>query len=398
MKLGILLSRFPYPLEKGDKLRAYHQIEELAKRHEIYLCTLSTKKVSEEDLNRLKPFCKEIKIIRLSYLGIIWNLFFSLFFNKLPLQVAYFYNRSAKSQVQNYFIKYQIEHLFCQLIRVTEYVKDFDYCPKTLDFMDALSQGMERRIKKAPFYLKPFVRIEAMRLKRYEHFIFKSFENKVIISEQDRELIVHANNEDISVLRNGVDLSFFQNKDLEKKYDLLFTGNMSYPPNVDGVDYLVNSILPIVWQSKPEVNLVIAGANPNQKVQKLSSKRVLVTGWVDDMRDYYSSSRVFIAPMQIGTGLQNKLLEAMAMELPCITSELANNALKAEHGKSILIGNNPEEYASHIISLLENHEAAQTLAAEGKAFVKRNYNWERSTIQLDDLFLKSEKEHERVTE
>ena len=223
MKIGILLSRFPFPLEKGDKLRAYHQIKELSKSNEIYLCCLSDKDVRPSHFDELKPYCKEIMVVQLSRLTIIKNLIKGLLFSKLPLQVAYFFKKSAKKPIVNFFRSNKVDHIYCQLIRVSEYVKEVKDIPKTLDYMDVLSKGMERRIEKSKAYLKPFVRIEASRLKKYEHFIFNAFENKTIISEQDRDLIIHAQNSSIEIVRNGVDLAYFSPRRKEKSFDLVFT-------------------------------------------------------------------------------------------------------------------------------------------------------------------------------
>lgn len=388
MRIGVLLSRFPYPLEKGDKLRAYNQIKELSQKHDIYLCALQVGKVKQKDIDQLKPYCKEIKVIRLTKFSILLNLFFSLIFSKLPLQVAYFFNRKEKQRILNFFDKMQIDHLYCQLIRVAEYVKDYHKVPKTLDYMDALSRGMSRRLEVSPFYLKPFIRIETTRLKRYEHFIFSAFDHKTIISEQDRQYIIHAENQEIAIIRNGVDQSFFYPKPTAaKKFELLFTGNMSYPPNVDTVEYLCNEVLPLLIKDHPTIKLVIAGANPSTKVKSLKSDNVEVTGWVDDIREYYAAAKIFVAPLKIGSGLQNKLLEAMSMGLPCITSTLANNALKANHEESILIGNNKEEICQQINYLLENKEEADRIAKNGYDFVSKNYHWENSTAKLEALIL-----------
>lgn len=391
MKLGILLSRVPYPLEKGDKLRAYHQIKELSKNHEIYLCSIAVGKIKASDLEKIKPYCKEIKLIRLNRFSIFFNLLHGLLFTKLPLQVAYFFKKAAKNKVQNFFLGNQVDHIFCQLIRVSEYVKEIKEIPKTLDYMDALSCGMERRVSKAKFYKRPFIKLEALRLKRYEHFIFPSFDHKTIISEQDRELIIHANNHDITIIRNGVDRAFFKPIKVEKKYDLLFTGNMSYPPNIDGVSYLVEEVLPQVQLERPTIKLAIVGANPSQRVQRLASSNVEVTGWVDDIRLYYASSRLFIAPMLIGTGLQNKLLEAMAMKIPCITTPLANNALKAIQNESILIADSKESFKEQIMMLLENDKKAEEISQNGYEFISNNYDWESCSKHLEELFLKSKK-------
>jgi len=176
MKIVVLVSRFPYPLEKGDKLRAFHQIKELSKNHDVILCALSDSKVEEEHLTVLQEFCHTVEVIQLSKIKIYWNLLRQLLFTDKSLQVAYFYNKSAHQKINNLIKKHQPDHIYCQLIRVTEYVKGLNV-KKTLDYMDALARGMERRIENAPFYLKPFLKIETTRLKRYEHLIFNEFDN-----------------------------------------------------------------------------------------------------------------------------------------------------------------------------------------------------------------------------
>lgn len=389
MKLFVLLSRFPYPLEKGDKLRAFYQIKELSKSHEIHLCALSDNKVSKESLAQLQPFCKHIEIIKLSKYKIYFNLIFGLLFSKLPFQIIYFYSKSAKRRINKLISAQRFDHIYAQLIRTSEYIKDIKDTPKTLDYMDALSRGMERRVEKSPFYLRPLVKLEALRLKRYEHFIFSYFTNSTIISDQDRALIVNANNDQINIIPNGVQHDFFKAEKVEKKYDLIFTGNMSYEPNVLSVEYLAKEIIPLIKKDLPQVKLAIAGACPANRVKALANENIIVTGWVEDIREYYNAAKLFIAPMQIGTGLQNKLLEAMSMELPCITSDLANNALGAEEGNSILIGRSPQEYANLVIELLNDQVRASELARNGHQYVQHNFSWETSTKKLEQIFKKN---------
>jgi sugar transferase (PEP-CTERM/EpsH1 system associated) len=384
MNIFVLLSRFPYPLEKGDKLRAFNQIKELSKKHEVTLCALSTQKVAQSSIDELSKYCTKIEVIRLPKFRIYINLIKCLFFTEQSLQVAYFYNATVHNKIDKLLNKFQPDHIYCQLIRVAEYVRH-SQIPKTLDYMDALARGMERRIDNAPFYIRWALQLEASRLKKYEHFVFDDFDNHTIISEQDRALIVHLKNEEISIVKNGVDYHLFKHGELTKEYDLIFTGNMGYPPNVESVVYLVNHVMPLVWKENPELKLIIVGAEPTAKVLKLKSDNVIVTGWVKEISAYYKKSKIFIAPMQIGTGLQNKLLEAMAMKLPCITSQLANNALGATHKKNILIGNNEEEYKDNILMLINDRNHQQQLGEKGYQFVKENYTWEGSTAILEKL-------------
>ena len=146
-------------------------------------------------------------------------------------------------------------------------------------------------------------------------------------------------------------------------------------------------ILPEILAQKPGLRLLIAGANPHLRVLVLKSEHVEVSGWVPDMRECYASARIFIAPMQIGTGLQNKLLEAMAMQVPCITSPLAFQALNAREGEDILVAQTPKEYAAHIMTLLGNPEKAKKIALSGYELVHNNFNWEKETAKLDKLIM-----------
>ena len=387
MKILMLIPRVPYPLDKGDKLRAFHHIKSLSKNHEIILCALNDSKLHIKAIVSLKPFCKSIHFINISFLRKSFNILLAFFSGK-PLQVGYFYNKKAQKEINKIIKETKPDHIFCQLIRVTEYVKNFDI-PKTLDYQDVFSKGIERRIQSAYFLKKQIFKLEYKRLLKYENEIFSYFDNKIIISKPDRDFIPHPEKEKIHIIPNGVDYDYFKAVEHKKEYDILFTGNMKYPPNVNSVEYLVKEILPEVYKIKPNVNLLIAGANPHFRVKNLRSKKVHVSGWVKDIRECYEKSRIFIAPMQIGTGLQNKLLEAMAMKLPCITSQLANKALEAKNNVEILIGNNPSEYANHIISLLENEEFSNNIAAKGDEFVHENFNWETATKKLEEIIIQT---------
>jgi glycosyltransferase involved in cell wall biosynthesis len=143
--------------------------------------------------------------------------------------------------------------------------------------------------------------------------------------------------------------------------------------------------MPLVWKERPDTTLMLAGANPVSEVRKLQSDRVTVTGWVEDMTDCYAKSKLFVAPMQIGTGLQNKLLEAMAMKVPCITSKLANSALCANDQTQVAIAHTPQEYADKILQLLNDSDMAATLAQNGYDYVLGKYAWDTYNVELEQI-------------
>jgi sugar transferase (PEP-CTERM/EpsH1 system associated) len=384
LKILYIVSRFPYPLEKGDKLRAYHQIKGLANHHEVFLYALSDVDVKEEYVKQLKEFCKEVKVFHLSKLRIAFNLIRPTF-KYLPIQVQYFYSGTAQKEIDNIVSTFKPEHIFCQLIRTAEYAKKYTYIGKTLDYMDVFSKGIERRLKTVPFYLKGLYQAELLRLKSYENRIFSFFTNKIIISSQDRDLIPHQDREQIHVIANGVDTSFFKAINRLKEYDIIFNGNMNYPPNIDSAEYLVKKVLPIVVKKYPRIKVLISGANPSPKVKALASNYVVVSGWVEDIRENFAKSKMLVAPMFMSIGLQNKLLEAMALKIPCITSTLANNALKAKNGESILIADTPEEYAAHIQDLIFYEDKGKMIGLNGYYFVLNNYSWEVENKKLEDI-------------
>lgn len=385
MKILVILSRIPYPLEKGDKLRAYHQVKELSKNHEVCLCCLSENTPLPEAADKLASIASEVHFFQLNRTRIYVNLFLAALGRK-PFQVAYFYQSKVHRKIRNRIQTFNPEHIFCQLVRTAEYAKNVHNIPKTLDYQDAFSKGMDRRADHEKNRLKRYLfRSESKRLLIYEHLIFDFFEHKCIISEQDKALIYHEKQNEIAVIPNGVDFDFFRPTDADKQYDLCFVGNMSYAPNVDSVLYLVNEILPLLVEKKPYIKVLIAGADPTDAIIQLQNKHVTVAGWVDDIRQSYAQSRIFIAPMQIGTGLQNKLLEAMAMKIPCITSKLANAALGATSGVHLMVGKKPEEYAQQVIQLLDKPKVAAELAENGHNFISQRYSWSGSAAQLEAL-------------
>lgn len=385
MKILVILSRIPFPLEKGDKLRAYYQLKELHKRHEICLCCLSDEEPHPDALTELSAITSHVHFIRLNKMKIYLQLFLTWFGNK-PFQVAYFYQRRAHKTIRKYIQEFQPDHIYCQLVRTAEYARHEHNIPKTLDFQDAFSKGMARRAtSESNFFKRIFFRTESRRLLHYEHLIFELFENKCIISQQDRALIFHPRQKEIAVIPNGVDLDFFKPQPAIKTYDLCFIGNMGYAPNIQSSLFLVKEVMPLLLNRMPHLRLLISGATPAESIRKLAGNNVTVAGWTEDIRTSYAQSKLFIAPMQIGTGLQNKLLEAMSMKIPCITSPLANDALGAVHGKHIVVARKPAEYADAVISLLENPETAMAMAERAHQFVSENFSWEKSTDKLEQL-------------
>ena len=183
MKIFVLLSRIPWPLEKGDKLRAFHQIRELSAENEVVVCALNTDPKADKQaaFRALQPYCVSVNFIDLPFYVIVWNLFVAWISGR-PMQTGYFYGAGAAKRVKKLIAHHKPQLLYGQLLRVAEYIRKEPYF-KVLDYQDVFSKGIQRRIKNALFWKKPLFRTEYKRLLRYEEAIFDDFDIKTIISK-----------------------------------------------------------------------------------------------------------------------------------------------------------------------------------------------------------------------
>ncbi len=386
-KILFITSRFPYPLNKGDKLRVYYQLKYLAEENDVHLIAINEKQITDKDFNAILSFCKTVNVLVLPIYKRVFQLFLTLF-KRIPLQVAFYYDGKLNHEINKIINNINPDFIHCHLIRTTEYVRNIKETHKSLDFMDAFGKGMEKRQKTEQNIFKRFLySYEKKMLYSYEAKVFEFMDNFCIISSQDKDSIISPMASKIKIVPNGVDFEMFYPRTEPKIYDLLFMGNLSYPPNIDAVLFLSNEILPIVKKSKPNIKLLIAGIGASNKVKQLQSENIILIENFDDISDSIAMSRLMLAPMRLSIGLQNKILQAMAMKTPCIVSSLSNNAIKAPNKIAILEANTPQEFSECIIELLNDENKASTLGNAGYAFVKQHYSWSKQNELLTDLIL-----------
>lgn len=388
MKILVLTSRFPYPIEKGDKLRIYYQIRELAKQYEVVLFSLSEQVVSPKDQEELGKYCQAIRIAPLP----AWEKGIRLikgFVLGQAFQTAYFYKPSAMRSLREFVAQTKPNLLYCQLLRMAPYARQIDLS-RVLDYMDCFSMGMQRQAEKTSFPFKFLYQREARILRKYEADIFPLFQHHSIISDQDRDHMSWTDSQQIQVIPNGVELDYFHPlPEIKPSYELVFVGNMGYFPNVQAAKYLVRNILPLVWEHAPDCRVLIAGARPSAEVKKLAQdSRITVSGWMEDIRHAYASGHLFVAPLFTGSGQQNKILEAMAMGVPCLTTPMVNTAIGAVPNQSILIAKDSASFAQQILSSLKSLEDLQKIGQAGLGFVQK-FSWGESVRRLAQGFSKN---------
>ena len=382
MKILVVLPRFPYPLDKGDKLRAYHQIVELAKHHEVYLFALTHSSVPADCYNHIRQMCHDVKVGRLQW----WESAFGImrsFFSGLPLQLGYWTSHRVSRAYLGWENQIQPDVVYCQMVRSIPTVSGSQR-RKVLDYQDALSLNTHRHMEHSHGLWRLLLKYEYKALLRTEQKALQLFNATTIIAPADRDAISSS----VHLVPNGVDTEYFNTAHCPPPtthYTIVFTGNMSYAPNVDAACWLVKEIMPLVWKQQPYgINVFIAGADPKPAVKALAGPRVTVSGRLPDIRSSYNSAKIFVAPMRIGSGMQNKLLEAMSMQLPCVTTSLASSPLGATAGEHLLVGDTAEQLADWIIKLTieELHNA---IAESGHRFVVEHYSWSSSVAMLEEI-------------
>ncbi|GAM11821.1 putative 44.6 kDa protein in cps region [Geobacter sp. OR-1] len=388
MRILYLSQRVPYPPNKGDKLRSFNQIKFLSNSHEILLVCLSDNSADLQHVPSLKPFCSSVDIVQLPPIISRLNALKALFTEK-PLTLAYFFSDELKKVVKNKIENEKIDLIFVYCSSMAQYVEDVADLPKVIDFVDVDSEKWAQYAMHAKFPLRQIYRIEDRRLRRYETSLCNKFQRCFLVSEKEVDDFHHlvTPSERVVPLLNGVDLGMFQPD--EQPYDscrLVFTGVMDYFANVETVLYFYQEIYPHVRKAVPGVKFYVVGSNPVKELFEIvkSDKDVVVTGYVDDIRPYVQQSAVFVAPMRIARGVQNKILEAMAMGVPVVTNSLGFNGVSANAGSEILVEDDPFNFAQQVVKLITDHNFRQDISRKARKAVEERYNWNTNLSGLNE--------------
>ncbi len=389
MKIVAVTSRFPYPIERGDKLRAQHQLRELARHHEVTLVALSEGPVPESDRGVVEAMGVTTHVVQRSRLTTVRSTAIGAI-GGLPLQVGYFRSPAVEAEVRRLIEAEQPDRLYCQLLR-TAWAAEGVEVPRTIDFQDAFCAAMRRRGSQQIPGIRSAFAFEADRIGRYEAEAFEMFDQRLVISEQDRRLLEVPDPDSVEVLPNGVDTEYFCADAAPRgdAVDIAFVGNMGYPPNVRAARFLAEQVMPLVHARRPRARLLLAGARPGRGVRRLAGPDVEVSGWMQDIRAAYRRATVMVAPLFIGAGLQNKILEAMAMGVPCVTTELVNNAVGAVADEEVMIAATPAEFANRALELLDSDERREKMASAALEMVGNRFSWTAVGDQLSEILERS---------
>jgi len=381
-KIAVIASRFPYPLNKGDKLRLYHQIRYLSQYFEIHLHAINEENISLSDQKTVRDFCASVTNYKLNTIQKAIGVGRSILKGE-PIQVGYFFSSTIKNKIKKRLKNNAIDLVYCQLSRTAGYGLTFDG-PVIFDYQDCFSKNYERAYKYASGLKKWFYKREWKSMQHFEERIHHDFVAKTIISDFDKDSLPFES-DTVKVVPNGVDPNFYAPRFEEKKIDVLFSGNLNYQPNTDAALLIIEKLYPLLKENNKQIQIGIAGNTKNQKIIQAANENIHIVTNVKDMREEYAKAKIYIAPLFTGAGLQNKLLEAMSMGIACIATPITNLSLQAVPDKEILIADSIEAFAHSIVQLLQQLTFREQIAEAGQKFVHKNYSWDGANEKLKCL-------------
>ncbi len=384
MKILFITSRFPWPPYRGDKLKIYNLIRQLSQRHTVALVSLIQDVEEEEHVEALRPHCSDIHVVHLprwqSYINCLAALP-----GRVPFQVAYYRSGLFRACIDEMIAGFQPDVIHSHLIRTVPYTRELPH-PRILDLTDAVSLYLERFVQQERNPLKrALIGMELRRMRRYEPVIDR-YEGVLVCSDIDRGVLQErAPGAHVGLLYNGVDLETFSPRpDIRPEpRRIIFTGNMTYFPNVDAALHLVRDILPLIRRRVPDVHLFLVGQNPPEKVRALQGDGITVTGFVPDIGAEYARSAVAVSPVRFGAGTLNKVLEPLALGVPVVSTSIGILGLGLEAGTDLEVADDPAHFADRVCSLLVDPARAAAMGAAASAKVRERFSWDTVARELE---------------
>jgi len=402
----MVVHRVPYPPDKGDKIRSYNQLKFLVGQGwKVHLCTLADDPSDMQYAVELLKLCASVTIEPLhSKLQKIKSL--TAIFRRLPMSARYFYSENLQQRVNDILAKHPISAVLCFCSPMAEYLRRASVNPLPhgrsrhvsyiMDLVDVDSDKWEQYAKRHSAPMKWVYRLESQLLHHYERSVTEWFDAIVLVSEAEADVFRNRTGcqQKIHAVGNGVDLAYFHPADKETirtNIRISFCGAMNYLPNIDAVCWFAREVLPLIRQKLGEIEFWIVGGAVGDDVRSLENlPGVQVTGRVDDVRPFVWNSDLAVAPIRIARGIQNKVLEAMAMGVAALVTPQAFEGLEAEAGREIVVSPaEPEEFAAVAIELLCDHQRRQDIARNARLMVEEQYSWDGRLQVLDDLLLGS---------
>lgn len=387
MNVLYVCHRFPYPPKRGGKIRPFNMIRHLSRNHRVWVASLVRSAEEAKEGEGLAAHCAgyDMGVVRepVQALRMLTRLP-----SATPSSMGYFYSPHLARRVRELVAAERFDLIFVHCSSVAQYVEHVQDIPKILDFGDLDSQKWLAYSQYKPFPLSLGFRIEGAKLEREEKRLASRFDMCTATTRAEWETLESYRTGVASDwFPNGVDPEYFAPIDDRYEPDTIaFVGRMDYYPNQECMFEFCEHTFPLLRARRPDLELLIVGADPSLAVRRLARRPgVTVTGSVPDVRPYLRRAALMVAPLNIARGTQNKILEAMAMGVPVVTSRVAAGGVDALDQEHFLVASTPQEYAAAIMRILDAPAERRRLAIAGRERMLSHHAWQSSMHRLDGI-------------
>jgi sugar transferase (PEP-CTERM/EpsH1 system associated) len=397
MRILLLTPQRPYPPHQGTTLRNFNLVKELAKRHTVCVLTFLEPDQDSNNLGPLPDLCDWIETIPTPWRSTGLRLR-QMLTTRRPDMSLRLWSPELNARLAARLREQPFDVVEIEGIEMAPYLPTIEAAqPRLLIVYDAHNAEwiLQKRAcladlkNPARWMAAAYSWVQWQRLRRYEANLLRRVDHTVAMSHPDRVALRDvAPDAPITVVPNGVDLAAYtESTGAPIYYDLLFTGKMDFRPNIDAVLWFGQHVLPLIQAQRPDTTFAIVGQRPHPRLDVLRSlPGVTITGFVDDIRPYLAGATVYAAPLRVGGGTRLKLLEAMAMGVPIVSTTVGAEGFPVVNGQELVLADEPDRFARQVLDLLGHPARRAKLAAAGRAFARANYGWEVLVPQLERIY------------
>jgi sugar transferase (PEP-CTERM/EpsH1 system associated) len=395
MRVLVLDEEIPWPLDTGKKIRTFNLLSRLCRTNKITYTAYIDREREPEKIVRFESLGITVvpvadrrvkKESKLFYLELMKNLL-----SRYPYIVSGHFTDKMQKAVNRLVGENDFDLIHCEISPYGIFLDKYNGVPKVIVAHNVESDIWRRYQKfERSAVKKAYIKVQLKKLIRYESSFLKKFDGCITVSEQDADYLrKHGWDSAAYVVDNGVDIEFFKpSRERPENSSLVFTGSMDWRPNQDAVLYFVREILPLIRTEIPDVKFTVVGRKPSAEIRRLETEApgVRVTGTVDDVRPYMSRSQVYVVPLRIGGGSRLKILEAMAMGKPIISTRVGAEGLRIKDGENIILADSSADFAVNTVELLRDPSRMQVLGENGRKLVEDTYSWDALADQQDIIW------------
>lgn len=386
MKVLLLTSRFPWPPDRGDRLTVFNVLRVLSVAHEVTLISFTDGREPPGALEQVSRYCARVETVHLPR-SRSWLQAWAGFPLLRPSQVQFYHSLRMRRLVERLVEEETYDVVFTHLIRMAPYAVDLDHPARVLWLADSLGLALRRSMAFAPRWKHPGILWERWRVDRFTARMSRGFRESWAISAADLEDLARIGCVNLALVTHGVDERLFT---VERRPSppprIVFLGNLSVPHNVDAALFAAREVWPRIRVACPTARFSLVGADPVPAVRAASGiAGVEVTGPLPDLLDMWASADAMLAPLRFSTGIQNKVLEAMAAGVPVVTTAAVAGALGTRHGEHLLAADDAAGLAAAVVETLRDPVAAQARARQARDHVQRHFSWATIVQRLERL-------------